>query len=482
LRTPETGNTLRWLLTTIVVAGGCAAVAVVLLIRSGADEPVSLPQDPMPGRLLVGFQDDATFRWAADRAEMLDEAQAGHASLIRTTVVWATAAPERPANPANAFDPAYALDEVDDLARNAQQRGIELLITIWGTPPWANGGQARNYAPADAGDLEAFAEAIADRYSGRHPGYPAVRLFSVWNEPNLEQFLAPQFDDEGRSVGPQLYAPLARAVYEGVKRANPEALVAIGETSPRGHDVPSRGRAQGSHSPPRFARLLSEERPRVRFDAWAQHPYPPRADVAPMQPVRWPRVGLANLERFGQSLDEWFGRDDTPLWITEYGHETTPDEPLGVAPQRQAEFVEDALGLAAQSTRVRTFVWFIVRDRAGNPWQSGLIAADGFSKPGLARFGEVASSLDGRNPVLPDDAALARVPALELAFHSPVGSPIEVSVEEGGEVSVPLGRDGWLEVPLEETSRPVVDVRATDLHGNSVVRAVRLAPETLEVK
>jgi hypothetical protein len=266
-----------------------------------------------------------------------------------------------------------------------------------------------------------------------------------------------------------------------VKRANPDALVAIGETSPRGHDVPSRGRVQESHSPPRFARLLSEERPRVRFDAWAQHPYPARAEVAPAQPVRWPRVGLANLERFGQSLDEWFEREDTPLWITEYGHETTPGEPLGVAPQTQADFAEDALGLAAESPRVRTFVWFIVRDRARNPWQSGLIAADGSPKPGLERFGEGAASLDSRNPVLPDDAELARVPALELAYHSPAGSEIEVSVGDGEQVLVPLGSDGWLEVPLEETSGPVVDVRATDSHGNSVVRTVRLSPETVEL-
>jgi hypothetical protein len=119
-----------------------AAAAVVFVPRE-AEEPVTLPQSPMPGRLLVGFQDDATFRWAADRGEMLDRARHAGISVVRTTVVWRDAAPTRPTEPADSFDPAYRLDDVDDLVRSAQQRGIELLVTIWGTPGWANGERGR---------------------------------------------------------------------------------------------------------------------------------------------------------------------------------------------------------------------------------------------------------------------------------------------------------------------------------------------------
>jgi hypothetical protein len=467
---------MRWILAALAVGAGAVAVAVLLVVRGRADDPAALPESPMPGRLLVGFQDDATFRWAANRAEMLDRARAASTSVVRTTVVWREVAPTRPTDAADSFDPAYRLDEVDDLARNAQQRGIELLITIWGTPAWANGGEGPNRPPLDSGDLAGFAHALADRYSGRHAGYPAVRLFSAWNEPNLEQFLAPQFDAAGRSVGPALYAPLARAVYDGVKEANSAALVAIGETSPRGHDVPSRGRVQDSHSPPRFARLLAEIRPKLRFDAWAQHPYPPRADVAPADPVRWPRVGLGNLERFGGSLDEWFGREDTPLWVTEYGHETVPAEPLGVDPALQATYAEDALTLAVGNPRIRMFLWFVFRDRVGNPWQSGLVAEDGAAKPALARFTELAARVDGRNPVLSDDVDVARVSALELAYHTPVGTPIDVTVGSGEEVEVPLEPDGWLDVPLETSPGDVLAVHATDPGGHTVSRTVRVLP------
>ena len=468
---------MRWFVAALVAAAGAAAIVTSLVLwRGGGERSYVLPQDAMPGRLLVGFQDDASFRWAADRARMLDDARDAHAVVIRTTLVWAQAAPRRPADAASSFDPAYRFDELDDLARNAQQRGIELLITIWGTPSWANGDLGPNHAPTAAHDLEDVAQAVADRYSGRHAGNPTVRLFSAWNEPNLEQFLAPQFDARGASVGPAVYAPIARAIYDGVKRGNQDALVAIGETSPRGHDVPSRGSVQDSHSPARFARLLSEQRPTVQFDAWAQHPYPPHSKIAPSQPVRWPRVGFADLPRFERALDDWFGRDDIPLWLTEYGHETSPADPNGVSESLQAEYAREAVSLAAADPRVRMFIWFIVRDRPATPWQSGVLAEDGSPKPAIAAFSEAARRVDARNPVLPPGAEVARLPALELAYHAPAGSPIRVDVGGRRELSVPLGSDGWIRVPVDAPTGSVLDVRATDEYGLSVDRTVRIAP------
>jgi Cellulase (glycosyl hydrolase family 5) len=469
---------MRWVFAVLGIASATAVAVLFLVLRDDDREPVVLPESAMPGRLLVGFQDDSSFRWAADRADSLDAARAAGGTVIRTIVAWQTTAPTRPANPADSFDPAYHLDDLDDLVRSAQQRGIELLVSIWGTPEWANGGQTPNHVPTDPKSLEDFAFALADRYSGRHAGYPAVRLFSAWNEPNLEQFLAPQFDASGQSVSPGLYATIARSIYDGVKRANPDALVAIGETSPRGHDRPSVGTVQDSHSPARFARLVSEERPAPSFDAWAQHPYPPRSGSAPAKTVRWPRVALGNLELLGDALDEWFGRERTPLWVTEYGHETLPD-PLGVPLETQARFAEEALALAASNPRIRLFLWFVLRDRAGEPWQSGLVAEDGTPKPSFERFAEIAESLDPRNPVLPGDAEVVRFSALELAYSVPAGAPVEVSTSGGDTFSVPLGADGWLEVPLEGSS-PVVTLRATNEHGHSVERRVELSSSSVE--
>jgi len=469
---------MKWVFASlgaaVVVAGAVFAVAP----REGSDELVVLPQTAMPGRLLVGFQDDAALRWAADRAAALDLSRNANATVIRTIVAWQDTARNRPGDARDSFDPAYNFDDLDDLARSAQQRGIELLVTIWGTPGWANGGQSPSRSPSDLQELEDFSYALADRYSGLHAGYPAIRLFSAWNEPNLEQFLAPQFDEAGESVSPGLYAEIARAIHAGVKEANGEALVAIGETSPRGQDRPSRGTVQDSHSPGRFARLLSEEEPALVFDAWAQHPYPPRAGIAPARPVRWPRVALGNLELFGESLDVWFGRSETPIWITEYAHETVPD-PVGVSLETQARFAEEALVLAAGNPRVRVLVWFTLLDRAGDRWQSGLIASDGTPKPSYERFAAVAENLDPRNPVLPGDSEVARVPALELAHYIPAGAAVEVSTEAGETFSVSLRGDGWLDVPVDGGG-PVVSLRITDEYGHTVSRLVRLSPSSVE--
>jgi hypothetical protein len=108
-----------------------------------------------------------------------------------------------------------------------------------------------------------------------------------------------------------------------------------------------------------------------------------------------------------------------------------------------------------------------------------LIAADGTPKPALETFTAAAQDLDPRNPVLPDDAELARVPALELAYYVPAGAPVEVRTAGGDTFSVPLGADGWIEVPLDG-AESVVALRASDAHGHAVDRTVRLGTASVE--
>ncbi len=287
-------------------------------------------------RMPVGFQDDPTFRWNGDVPAELDKVQAANASIIRATADWRAIAPKRPRNARNSFDPAYNLNDLDDLVRGAQQRGIQVMITIWGTPAWANGGKTPNYAPKRVADLTNFARALADRYSGRHAGYPFVGRYSIWNEPNLGLFLMPQFGAKpNRKTGkyailsPGIYARLYKAGYAGIKSGNRLAEVAIGETSNQGRDYPKPG-APISTAPGTFARLLAQTKG-LRFDAYATHPYATRQNLPPTQKVRWPNVTLTQLPKFEKSIDQWFKRKNIPIWITEYGYETKPGEPSGVA-------------------------------------------------------------------------------------------------------------------------------------------------------
>jgi hypothetical protein len=174
----------------------------------------------------IGFQDDASFRWRPERGQNLADAQQANATIVRAWVVWPQIAPTRPANASDSFDPAYRFDDLDELVRNAQARGLEVLLSPWGTPKWANGGKTPNYAPRNVADWTNFIRALADRYSGKHPGFPAVRFWSIWNEPNLNQFLAPQFVGK-KDASPAIYAKLYRAAYTAIKRADPTSVVAV---------------------------------------------------------------------------------------------------------------------------------------------------------------------------------------------------------------------------------------------------------------
>src|SRR5262249_45667218 len=194
------------------------------------------------------------FRWQAARHANLDVAERDGATVIRTIVTWSEIAPRRPRHAADPFAREYRFNDLDDLVRSAAQRGIQVLLTVWGTPSWANAGAGANVAPTDRGDLRDFAYALAARYSGSFAGFPPVRFFSVWNEPNSSVFLTPQFNPRGRPVAPRVYASLVEAAYAGIKEADPDALVAAGETAPRGHDRRMPG-LHDSESPAHFARL-----------------------------------------------------------------------------------------------------------------------------------------------------------------------------------------------------------------------------------
>jgi Cellulase (glycosyl hydrolase family 5) len=347
-------------------------------------------------RMWMGFTDDPVLRFDADRQSELDRVAGAGATVVRTLVRWNTVAPTRPTDATDPFDPAYSFDDLDELVRGAQTRGLEVVLALWGTPSWANGGQTPQYAPTSSADFQAFAQAVASRYSGRFPGYPFVRFYGIWNESNLATFLRPQFDPQGKIVSPMVYAQLAVAGLRGVKAGNPQAQVAIGETSSNGRNR-HMGGLTDTVAPGTFAELLAKAAPRLRFDAWAQHPYPFPVNQAPTQLVRWPNVTLTNLNRLETALDRAFARKGIPIWVTEYGNETKPGEPKGVTEAQQARYLPQAIALARNDTRVKMFVWFVFRDSPGSTWQSGLFRGDGSAKPAAAQWGPIAVPLDMRN-------------------------------------------------------------------------------------
>jgi len=446
-----------------------AFAALLLLPVAGAGAATRMP---------IGFFDDPTFRWSADRGENLAAAASTGASVIHTTASWAGIAPTKPASPLSGDDPAYRLTDLDELVANAALNNMRVMLDITATPKWANGGKTPNTMPKRLGDLTSFARMLATRYNGRS-GHGAVSLYSVWNEPNLQLFLAPQFVGK-KIVGPANYAKLYKAAYAGIKAGNPSAHVAIGETSARGRDKPLSGKS-ASIAPGTFARLLGKV-PGLKFDAWAHHPYPTSPNLPPLQKVRYPNVTLSTFPQFENTLKSSFHRN-VPIWITEYGHETKPGEPHGVSTSTQAAWAKQALTIARNDPNVQMFIWFTFRDGSDNPWQSGLELPSGAHKPAFNTFSALARLTDGQTV----STKAGRAPKITiyvpyLSYYSAAGTQIGIfySVYDGSTVvaratpTAPLAGDQSVSftpafTPAKKHTYTVVAV-ANEPNGHSETR------------
>jgi len=383
-------------------------------------------------RMPVGFYDDPSFRWSTDTAANLKSAQKANADVVHVLADWSAIAPTKPSSPLNPKDPAYHLADLDQFVRSAQQYGMQVLLTISQTPKWANGGQTPNHPPTNLNNLTLFAQMLATHYNGTKRGYGVVNMFSIWNEPNLELFLTPQFSGN-TIVSPGIYAKLFMAGYKGIKKGNPHALVAAGETSNRGHNHPTSPASENSVAPATFAHDLAVANPNLPFDAWATHPYPSVYALGPGQRVAYPNVGFSTMSKFGASLKEWFHRS-VPIWVTEYGEQTSPAAKLygPISLAKQAADAKQVLELAEANPYVQMFIWFIFRDSTpltptGGTWSSGVETASGAKKPAYNAFAGEAGKLIGETVAVQSGSSFAlTLPVPIMAYRNTAGKPIGV--------------------------------------------------------
>jgi hypothetical protein len=435
-------------------------------------------------RMPIGFFDDISFRYSPQTEQNLQAAAAAGATVIHTSASWPQIAPTRPRLATDADDPAYHLQDLDALVRTASKYGLRVMVDITGTPKWANGGQTPNHLPTHLSDLTNFAYMLALRYDGRNPGKGSVSMWAIWNEPNLQQFLTPQYSGK-KIVSPTLYAKLYKAAYAGIKRANPGALIAAGETSAQGRDVPANGKSSDTVAPGTFAKLLGKTG--IRFDAWAHHPYPTSPGAKPLEKVKYPNVTLTQLPNFEKTLKAAFHKSEVPIWITEYGHETKPAEPKGVTYAQQAAYARQALSYARANPDVQMFVWFTFRDSPGNPWSSGLEQPSGAHKPAYATFSSLARVIDGTT----QKVAAGRQPLVTmyipyLSYYNDWGGAFGITykVFDGtkllvlGQANSPMSPDQA--VTFVANFKPVkghtytVTATVNDPHGNTQTRSATL--------
>jgi hypothetical protein len=318
-----------------------------------------------PG-IRYGIQDDAWLLAGPGTLDArLDRLQSLGVTTVRFSIRWDQIAPQPPVRALAASDPAYEWGGVDAILSGLRARRITPLVTLYGTPRWANGGRSPNVAPTSARAFADFAYAAARRY-------PYVRDWTIWNEPNTNLALA--------SPSPKLYVTrLLNPGYAAIHRANPRAIVAGGVTSPR--------RTSGGMGPLAFIRGMKAAH--ARLDAYAHNPYPTRPSVeSPFAGAcrACDAISLANVERLVAEVHRDFG--NKAVWLTEYGYQTNPpDHVLGVSPARQAAYVGESALRAYELPGVTMLVQYLLRDdRAAWGFQSGLLTVSGRAKPAYDAF------------------------------------------------------------------------------------------------
>jgi hypothetical protein len=334
--------------------------------------------------MLVGIFDEGQTLYG-DHSYSYPVLQELHAQIIRSNLYWGGkygVANTKPANGADPTDPAYDWSLYDAEVGDATKYGMKVVLSIFGTPSWANKGAGANVAPTTPADLQKFAQAAATHF-------PQVKYFLAWNEPNNPVFLKPQYKRVSGTWVIQSavnYAKICNAVVAGVHAAHTGAKVACGVTAPRGNNAPRTSRP--SVAPIPFLKAMKRYGAKG-FDAYAHHPYSLKPTETPTTKPGSSSVTLANLSTLTTELSRLYG--NKPLWITEYGYQTNPpDKVLGVSYAKQATYLTQAFAIARKNPRVQMMIWFLFQDdvyrQNGFDWESGLLTQTGQKKPSFAAF------------------------------------------------------------------------------------------------
>lgn len=351
------------------------------------------------------------------RADDLRELHAMGVDTVRVVMPWRSLAPSpgsstRPSS----FDPADPADypqsqwqSLDQVVRGASALGMGVLLTPSSAiPDWASSSGASELSDPLPREYRAFVAATGRRYGGSFSGdagrpldcpplvcpapsrpapLPRVGRWALWNEPNLDVFLQPQFRD-GRPYSPTLYRRLYLAGREGLAASGHGTdQVLVGETATSG------GRT--SVNPLDFVRGMLCMDPRfgpagpcepLQASGFAHHPYgysfPPH-----LKPPNPSLIDVAELGRLTALLRRAYevGATSTQLgvWVTEFGVLSVPRD-FGVSPVRQVTYLAAAEYLAWREPLVRAWGQYLLRD--DSPlydviFTTGLRYADNSAKP-----------------------------------------------------------------------------------------------------
>ncbi len=358
---------------------------------------------------LTGINDTALYTSpdGAERQRYFDQTVDLEAGIVRLDVNWSAIASREPAVPTDPADPAYDFSRYDAAVQDAAARNLRVVGTFLSAPGFAQGSDrpAETFpgswkpSPEALGD---FAQAVATRYSGSFGGLPRVRHFEAWNEPNLDFFLAPQYEDE-KPFAPGHYRQMVNAVQDAVSAVASDNTVIAGSNAPYG-DEPGGIRTR----PLVFLRdflCLNRKLKGVdcaespQFDIFSHHPInqsggPRLSAVDPDDASSADLPNVAEVLRAAERQGTIAGaRKRHPLWATEFWWESFPDGGTAAKPglKRHGRWIQEALFLfwkagAAVAINLQLIDSPFDPDEEGLTFQAGLILNDGTRKPAYTAF------------------------------------------------------------------------------------------------
>jgi hypothetical protein len=258
------------------------------------------------------------------------------------------------------------------------------------------GSRTTPLTATDQADFAAYAAAVVKTV-------PALRIVIVGNEPNLNRYWLPQFNEDGSDAAAPAYESLLALTYDAVKAQDPDVTVLGGAVSPRGGDVA--GGIRPTHSPTVFIHDMGQAyrdsgRTEPIMDGFAFHPYEDNSSVEPALGTHpnSTTIALADYPKLVASLGEAFPDGySMPIWYDEFGVESqipaaklplyTGTEPATTKPvpeATQAAYYRQAVQLTFCQPNVRgLFLFHSVDEKDLAGWQSGVYYIDDKSKSSL---------------------------------------------------------------------------------------------------
>lgn len=346
------------------------------------------------------------------------------ADAVRLFVVWARAAPGAKSRTVPAgFDgadpnsPGYDWAAYDAFVERARRHGLKVVLSLSGgaIPYWASNqpskcphriGGYRNLSLScmwkpNAAKFRDFSQAVATRYRGK------VDTYSLWNEPNLEHYLYPQFKRTSYGtidLGGKMLRELWIGGYRGLKAGDPRARrhVLFGETAAISSPVDTLYSAlclneNGRPYTGRIKKAQGCSKPKpLPIAGLAVHPYNKDASGNVFtRSFTKDSMSMAYLSRATRVLRtaERYRRipKGKGVWVTEFGFQSNPpDSRYGLNLQSHARALNEADRLFFGDPRVRAVTQFELYDaperRKEDIYNTGLRTINGKLKPAWGAY------------------------------------------------------------------------------------------------